>query len=332
MMGLEQSRTIPFSQSHHVDRVEAALVSKSAASSALVASWRRSSGTHHLDPAGHHPTRRLTESELKRARQSVEPLLLVARATLDRLFLAVGGAGCCVLLADRNGVPIDRRGVAADDRTFESWGLWQGSVWSEDSEGTNGIGTCIVEQRPLTIHRDEHFFARNTLLSCTTAPIFDHEGNLAAALDVSSCRADLIEGFVGLVSVAVSDAARRIEADHFRMSFPNARIMLAPIPGSQSSVLLAVDADDIIVGASRSARQKLGITQALIDRGTPVGTFVSEATSDTRDALVNAERGVLQRALAQANGNVSVTAKALGVSRATLHRKLKRTGLTSGNR
>lgn len=235
-----------------------------------------------------------------------------------------------MLLADRNGIPVDRRGNGADDKTFESWGLWQGSVWSEESEGTNGIGTCIVERRPLTIHRDEHFFARNSLLSCTTAPIFDHEGNLAAALDVSSCRADLIEGFVNLVSMAVSDAARRIEADHFRMSFPKARVILAPVPGSQSGVLLAVDADDIIVGASRSARQMLGITQASIERATPVGTFIKTGT-DTGDALLNAERGVLQRALAEVGGNVSAAAKGLGISRSTLHRKLKKVGLAAAD-
>jgi transcriptional regulator of acetoin/glycerol metabolism len=33
---------------------------------------------------------------------------------------------------------------------------------------------------------------------------------------------------------------------------------------------------------------------------------------------------VLQRALLRAGGNVSAAAKALGVSRATLHRKLRR--------
>lgn len=232
-----------------------------------------------------------------------------------------------MLLADRNGVPIDRRGEPTDDKTFHSWGLWHGSVWSEESEGTNGIGTCLVEQRPLTIHRDQHFLARNTLLSCTTAPIFDQHGQLIAALDVSSCRADLIEGFVGLISMAVCDAARRIEADHFRMSFPNARILLAPVPGSQTGVLVAVDADDIVIGASRAARVQLGINQAALDKAMPVSAFIKDAVHSA-EALASAERGVLQRTLAEADGNVSAAARALGISRATLHRKLNKFGIT----
>ena len=53
-------------------------------------------------------------------------------------------------------------------------------------------------------------------------------GQLAAALDVSSCRADLTEGFARLIAMAVADAARRIEAENFRLAFPKARILLAP--------------------------------------------------------------------------------------------------------
>jgi transcriptional regulator of acetoin/glycerol metabolism len=143
----------------HADRVEAAIASDGAAQSALVASWRRSSNLHKLDPADHKLPRRLTEVELKQARQKIEPLIRVAQSSLDRLYLAVGGVGCCVLLADRDGVPVDRRGAPANDETFHSWGLWTGSVWSENCEGTNGIGTCLVEQRLLTIHRDQHFLA-----------------------------------------------------------------------------------------------------------------------------------------------------------------------------
>ncbi|GHD15280.1 helix-turn-helix domain-containing protein [Tianweitania populi] len=308
----------------HTNRVQAAIASNEAARSALVASWQRSLALHHLDPAASAPPQRLTSAELRHARQRIEPLLYAAQASLDRLYQAVGGVGCCVLLADRDGIPLERRGAAGDDETFDEWGLWTGTVWSERSEGTNGIGTCLVEQRALTIHRDQHFFSRNTLMSCTTAPIFDHQGRLAAALDVSSCRADLTEGFASLIAVAVADAARRIEAETFRLAFPSARIVVAPTADKAGGGLLALDADDMVVGATRVARQALGLSDEVL-----LGTLpASELLGGQRaEDLTDAERGVLQRALARAGGNVSAAAKLLGISRATMHRKLNKTGL-----
>src|SRR5215470_14108388 len=106
---------------HHAARVEAAIASGQAARSALVASWCRSSRLHHLDPGGRRPPIRLTDAELHHARARIAPLLAAAQGAMDRLYLAVGTAGCCVLLADREGIPVDRRGAVADDPTFQSW-------------------------------------------------------------------------------------------------------------------------------------------------------------------------------------------------------------------
>lgn len=314
---------VGYSTGHHADRIQAAISSNGAAKSALIASWRRSSDLHRLDPAEGKPPNRLTDFDLQKAREKIEPVLRAAQSSLDRLYFAVGGVGCCVLLADRSGVPVERRGSPCDDMTFRSWGLWPGAIWSEDREGTNGIGTCLIEQRALTIHRDQHFYSRNALLSCTTAPVYNHEGRLVAALDVSSCRADLTEGFVDLIAVAVIDTAKKIEAECFRLAYPSARILVAPVANKGSSALIAIDKDDLVIGATRAARLALGITQERLQKSLPA-VDLFDAAREASENLADAERGVLQRALARANGNVTAAAEALGMSRATLHRKLKR--------
>jgi transcriptional regulator of acetoin/glycerol metabolism len=230
-----------------------------------------------------------------------------------------------VLLADRNGVPVERRGAPGDDATFLEWGLWPGAVWSEDSEGTNGIGTCLVEHRTLTIHRDQHFYSRNALLSCTTAPLYDHEGHLVGALDVSSCRADLIGSFINLIATAVIDAAARIEAECFRLAYPRARFLVVPVPDKMGRAVIAVDEDDLVIGATRAARQALG-SQACLQKSPPAAEVLGMSMK-VIESLAMAERGVLQRALVRAEGNVKAAAEALGMSRATLYRKLRRLDL-----
>lgn len=312
----------------HPDRVRRSLDDGAAARSALQASWRRSMALHGLDPAECGRVVTLTEIELREAQQAMEPLIHAAQGALDRLFLAVGDTGCCVLLTNAQGVPVDRRGAQADDDTFHRWGLWQGAVWSEAVEGTNGIGTCLAERRSLTIHKDQHFHTRNIGLSCSTAPVHDHLGRLAGALDVSSARADLTEGFASLIAAAVADAARTIEAQAFRQAFPDARIVLAGGAERSTSALLAVDRHDLVVGATREARLALRIDDARIVAQLAAVDVLSPSSAGVEAEMIEAERGVVRRALARSGGNVSAAARAMGVSRATLHRKMNRLGLS----
>jgi transcriptional regulator of acetoin/glycerol metabolism len=310
----------------HAERVLSVL--RDGAATPLAASWRRCLTQHHLDPENRKPPETLSGIELREAQDRMGPLLFAAQDNLDALFQAVGDGGCCVLLTNAEGVPVDRRGLAADDPVFRRWGLWNGAVWSEAREGTNGIGTCIAEQRVLTIHRDQHFHTRNIGLSCTVAPLFDATGRLAGALDVSSCRPGL-DGLTGLVERAVTDAARRIEVRAFREAFPGARIVLLPeTSADRASVpMLAVDGDDVVIGASRAARLALKLTDETLKRGLPSPDRSSDLASVD---LERAERAAVRRALTQAGGNVSAAAGLLGLSRATLNRKLKRLDLARG--
>lgn len=310
-------------RAQHAARVEAAIVSGHAAKSALVASWRRSSRLHQLDPSLPRSPLRLTDAELARVRERVGPLMHAAQPALNHLHQAVGAIGCCVLLTDRDGIPVDRRGAAGDDATFEAWGLWTGCSWSEEHEGTNGIGTCLIEKRPLTIDRAQHFLSRNIAMSCTATPIHDHDATLVGALDVSSCRTDRADAFAGLIALAVAESARAIEAELFRAVFPKARILLTTSPERGASGLIAIDSADLVVGATRSARLALGLPASGALRPAPAADLLGGPNAG-REELGDLERGALQRALLRSHGNVSAAAEALGISRATLHRRLKR--------
>jgi transcriptional regulator of acetoin/glycerol metabolism len=314
----------------HTELVRSVVQSQIApATSAIAASWRRSMTVYGLDPGQSRPPDILTEAELREARAEIEPLALAAQGPINRLFGAVAELGCCVLLTNKDGVPVEGRGT--DEDVFQSWGLRLGAMWSEAREGTNGIGTCLAEARALTIHRDQHFRARHTGLSCTVAPIYDHRGRLAASLDVSCCREIKIEGLIGLVAVSLADAARAIEAANFREFFADARIFLTPDAGRNGASLLAVDRHDFVVGATRSARLELDISDDRIAAQLPAVDLLSPKAAGGPAELIDAERGAIRRALARADGNVSVAAKLLGVSRATLHRKLSRLGISKSN-
>ena len=308
----------------HLDIVDAILASPTRAAQSLVAaSWCRSGLKHGLSAGDKGGPDIVTGSELTRRRQRNGLLLDVARPLLDQLFQTVSATGCAVMLSDGDGVILEARSLAGDREMFDRVGLTAGGVWSEASEGTNGIGTCLVEGRAVTIHRDEHFASRNIGISCMDAPLHDAEGRLVGALDISSCRNDHTAAMATLVQKIVQDAARRIERGVFYRFFEGSRIIDANEPGGDAA-LLAVDRDDILIGATHAARHRFNLTdQCLQGRRTASEVLGGQ----TAASFLDSERAVLRQALALANGNASQAAKALGIGRATLYRRLERAGI-----
>jgi transcriptional regulator of acetoin/glycerol metabolism len=231
-------------------------------------SWQRSATKYGVDPVDNKAPRILTSGELKHSREPLDRLIFSAQEDIDQLYKVVREAGYAVLFCGSSGVAVEHRGEDAQARSFEYWGTWLGGVWSEEVEGTNGIGTCIVEERPITIHRSQHFRSRHINLSCSGAPVFGVDGRLVAVLDVSAIDPDLSERAHALTGALTTKSARAIEERFFREQFHREWIVaVVPPEGQFIGILLAVDGDQRIVGANRAARRTL----LLDDRGLQAG-------------------------------------------------------------
>jgi len=231
-------------------------------------SWQRSANKHAVDPVATSAPRILTLGELKHHREPLDELIFSAQEEIDQLYKVVREARYTVLFCDGSGVAVEHRGDDAQASHFEYWGTWLGGVWSEEVEGTNGIGTCIVEERPVTVHRSQHFRSRHIDLSCSGAPVFGADGRLMAVLDVSAIDPELSEGAHALTGALTVRSARAIEERFFREQFRREWIVaVAPPEGGVVGILLAIDGSQRIVGANRIARMSL----MLDDRGLRAG-------------------------------------------------------------
>ena len=222
------------------------------------ASWRRSAIEHGVDPLNSEAPRILLPHELKDLREPLDELIFIAQDEIDRLYRVVREAGYTVLFCDTAGIAVEHRGDNADASRFRYWGTWLGGMWSEAIEGTNGIGTCIAEERPVTIHRSQHFRSRHIDLSCSAAPVFDVDGKLMAVLDVSAIDPQLSERAHALTGALTATAARAIASRLFRERFRRDWIVaVSPLEDGEPGMLLAVDGNQRIVGANRAARTSL---------------------------------------------------------------------------
>src|SRR5215813_9795242 len=115
-------------------------------------SWHRCLLAYHVDPKSRTAPNVITEPELRASKEPVADVIAQAREEIDRLYAIVRQQGYVVLLCNKDGVAIHHRGDENRAEDFKRWGIWLGGVWSEQIEGTNGIGTCVAEQRPILVH------------------------------------------------------------------------------------------------------------------------------------------------------------------------------------
>jgi AraC-like DNA-binding protein len=237
-------------------------------------SWHRCMADYHVNPKDPSAPNVVTQSELSASKEPVADIIAHAREEIDRLYAIVRQQGYVVLLCNSSGVAIHHRGdeTRADD--FKRWGIWLGGVWSEQIEGTNGIGTCIAEQRPLLVHCGQHFRSRHSELTCAGAPIFDPLGNLAGVLDVSAVATDSSDRPQQLALAATIASARAVEERLFREHFRHQWI-LAALRSDETApaFLLAVDEDQRIFGADRVARGAFALDDKTLAAGVPLSSL-----------------------------------------------------------
>jgi transcriptional regulator of acetoin/glycerol metabolism len=248
----------------HIDSVHESVLGRSAATPKdprLVRSWERSLEAYQLDPARSAQPRILTGSRLREHQEPMEDFLRVAHRGVSRLHSQVREADYVVLLTDADGVTIDFLGDPRLERELKQAGLYLGSCWSEQEEGTCGVGTCIADGQRITVHRSEHFRAPNIQLTCSAAPILDTQGRLLAVLDASALTSPEDKRSQHLAFQVVSQTARLIENAHFLNAF-NGQWLLHLAPAREfldvhPDYLIALEGDGRVAGVNRAAREDL---------------------------------------------------------------------------
>lgn len=248
-----------------------------AADSSVARSWLRCLQQHHLDPAQSMPPAVIEHAHMLERREQLQQVLEISSNEMNSLHRQLAGSGHAVLLTDARGVILNCVTEQAEKRTFEQAGLWLGADWSEACEGTNGIGTCLVERQPLTIHQNEHFRSRHTGLTCSASPVFDPHGELLAVLDVSSARHNVSRQSQFHTMALVNLSAKAIEGCHFLRSYEGEWLLRfhaqAEYIGQFSEGLLAFDGDGRVSAVNQSAINLLGLSRRQLLGRTLVEVF-----------------------------------------------------------
>jgi hypothetical protein len=230
---------------------------------------------------------------------------------------------------------------------------------SERAVGTTAIGAALSELQPVWLHRGEHFFHATSCYSCAGAPLFGPDGQCVGMLDLTGIDASERPELKHLVAQSARsiENALALSRPHklvLRLNWPG-RLL-----GDDDDGIVCLDRDGWVTGSNGAARQMLaGLTQAgggavhcselfaqpwepLYDIAragevTPVEvplwsglrlSCLAQVAGSARTGagprlpLRDVEIALIRKAVSDARGNVMEAARSLGISRATVYRKL----------
>jgi transcriptional regulator of acetoin/glycerol metabolism len=196
---------------------------------------------------------------------------------MESLYEQIAGSGFAVILSDTQGTVLTTITDPALQREFRQAGLTLGALWDERHEGTNGIGTCLAEGCPVTVHREEHFRGYNLSLSCSGAPILDPHGSIIAVLDASTANSSDSRLIQRHTMALVNMSAHLISRWNFLNEFSQSWILRfhsrPEFVGLLHEALVAMDGAGHILAVNESALLQLGCSTRKSLVGEPIERF-----------------------------------------------------------
>jgi sigma-54 dependent transcriptional regulator, acetoin dehydrogenase operon transcriptional activator AcoR len=137
---------------------------------------------------GVNPFQNKGEIDLKRLNESLNTnrnLVEFSIPLMEKLYNFVKGSGFLVNLCDKDGLilkVIGDRDIVKEAKMID---FVEGADWSEEALGTNAIGSCIIERKPLQIISHEHYCEMCHQWTCSASPIHNSDNKIIGVLNMS---------------------------------------------------------------------------------------------------------------------------------------------------
>ncbi len=185
---------------------------------AMIKESHRRSADYGLIPDTQPDYSPILRSDLSCKMEQNRGLSTYALPVMETLHEQIANTHSMVILTDAQGTILHSMGDDDFVEKADRVALCPGVAWSEESKGTNAIGTAIAEQVPTLVHADQHYLTINHFLTCSAAPIIDHQGRLIGVLDVTGDHRSFHKHTMALVRMS----AQMIENQLFSAAFGDA--------------------------------------------------------------------------------------------------------------
>jgi transcriptional regulator of acetoin/glycerol metabolism len=306
----------------------------------------------------------ISAAAMRRAAEASHTLRREAAPVLADLARLIAPTRYFSILTDAQGVVVDVGGNPDFDLPAVRAIARIGVDLSERSVGTTAIGAALAELHPVWLHRGEHFFEATSVYSCAGAPIFGPDGRCTGMLDLTGVQVEERPELRHLAAQMAQriEHALLLAVPHarlLRLQWPGPQTaadagLLAVdtdgrIAGANRSACAMLGLQPIVaIGGfgtldsvfATPAGRLIGMRPGQTPCQVPLWSGLQMLVAATRNGsgettqaslplhspprLRDTEADLIRRAVDATQGNVAEAAHQLGISRATVYRRLKR--------
>lgn len=215
-------------------------------------------------------------SEIRQKIEALSEAIGISIDVVPRLQQISHESGLAVFVSDQSSTLLSGYLESSDASSIADKGLVEGSIWVEDSVGTNSLAISIATKRPLVVSGPEHYLESLRSLTCVTTPIQSPVGEVKGAIvavGYANAKPALISLTHSLINELVADWEKAIFYRQFKDRYIVHARAVNPDSCSDGSLMVAVDNLGRILGVTGCGK---GI-QAFGDRACWIGRPLEDA-------------------------------------------------------
>ncbi len=212
-----------------------------------------------LDPFQKGAVPLLGQRELTRLLEENEDLVNTAGPIVDMVAIWVRATGFVITLAEKNCYVLKVGGDPDILKMAEENNYQPGCCRTERHAGTNGIGLCLAEGKPVQVTGAEHYKLHYHPWTCSSAPIRDDQGNLLGAVTLSGRSKGRHKHTLALVMTAAETIESQLREKNLINEKQKLNSLLSSIFDSISDGVIAVNHDLSVANINSTAARLLDL-------------------------------------------------------------------------
>ena len=226
--------------------------------SLILRSWNRCLD-RGLDPLSGNAPPSLSPEELEVLLSRNKEIIEASTPVMQMIEMMIKDTGFLMTLSDSSGHVLM---VMGDEDILEMAVrnyYMPGCVRTTDEAGTNAIGLCLSEGRPVQVTGAEHFNINHHPWTCSSAPFHSTKGNVLGIITLSGKSHGWHQHTLGLVTAAAETIEAQLRERYLINEKERLNSMLTSIYDSISEGVVAVDKNMIVTHINKSAARLLKV-------------------------------------------------------------------------